>query len=235
MLSRWFGHSTSLCGGEDFGPFPPLAGRSSSRGAPTGNYPIQGSGAKPSVDDLAPSRGAVLRRAATTLRSIETQPSTGGLLHRPLRGTCEAVCARREYLERNQIEIFRRGLRTLSFFFVFFFFFFVSSFMLSARADSFFFFFVSLSAKPKLVQLEAAVCTHGGFFFFSSSSSHTAFLSRLTLTKPKPKPKPKPAGWRSSRHPPSAAVCTHAMCTHGGFFFFLFFSLHKVYFSLGWP
>ena len=33
---------------------------------------------EPPVDDLSTSRGVVLSRAATILRSIETQPLTGG-------------------------------------------------------------------------------------------------------------------------------------------------------------
>lgn len=40
----------------------------------------QSRGAKSSVDDLGAGRGVVLSRAATTLRSIETQPSTGGFV-----------------------------------------------------------------------------------------------------------------------------------------------------------
>ncbi len=35
---------------------------------------------EPPVDDLSTSRGVVLSRAATILRSIETQPLTGGSL-----------------------------------------------------------------------------------------------------------------------------------------------------------
>ena len=40
----------------------------------------QSRGVKSSVDDLGAGRGVVLSRAATTLRSIETQPSTGGFV-----------------------------------------------------------------------------------------------------------------------------------------------------------
>ena len=37
-------------------------------------HPIQGSGVKSFVDDLALDRGVILSRAATTLQSIETKP-----------------------------------------------------------------------------------------------------------------------------------------------------------------
>lgn len=40
----------------------------------------QSRGAKSSADDLGAGRGVVLSRAATTLRSIETQPPTGGFV-----------------------------------------------------------------------------------------------------------------------------------------------------------
>lgn len=41
---------------------------------------------EPPVDDLSTSRGVVLSRAATILRSIETQPLTGGSLGREVYG-----------------------------------------------------------------------------------------------------------------------------------------------------
>jgi hypothetical protein len=48
----------------------------------------QSRGAKSSADDLGAGRGVVLSRAATTLRSIETLPSTGGFVTRlPYAGT----------------------------------------------------------------------------------------------------------------------------------------------------
>jgi hypothetical protein len=40
----------------------------------------QSRGAKSSADDLGAGRGVVFSRAATTLRSIETQPPTGGFV-----------------------------------------------------------------------------------------------------------------------------------------------------------
>jgi hypothetical protein len=43
----------------------------------------KGSCTESSVDDLGTCRGVVLSRAATILRSIETQPSTGRFVHPP--------------------------------------------------------------------------------------------------------------------------------------------------------
>ena len=66
-----------------------FAGRPESRDAPrpassprsrSRNPCAQGGGAKSSADDLGTGRGVVLSRAATTLRSIETRPTTGGFV-----------------------------------------------------------------------------------------------------------------------------------------------------------
>jgi hypothetical protein len=59
---------------------------------------------EPPVDDLSTSRGVVLSRAATILRSIETQPLTGGCLGREVyRGRRNPVMVR-----------YRRGKKRLS-------------------------------------------------------------------------------------------------------------------------
>ena len=57
---------------------------------------------EPPVDDLSTSRGVVLSRAATILRSIETQPLTGGCLGRErYRGTPIAIV---QYRAREKSE-----------------------------------------------------------------------------------------------------------------------------------
>ena len=45
--------------------------------AETGSVPVQCWGAKSLADDLATGQGVVLSRAASTLRSVETQPLIG--------------------------------------------------------------------------------------------------------------------------------------------------------------
>ena len=72
---------------------------------------------QPPVDDLSTSRGVVLSRAATILRSIETQPLTGGCLGRErYRGTPIAIVQyrAREKSEKCTGEEFSFGRRNTS-------------------------------------------------------------------------------------------------------------------------
>src|SRR3954471_21002726 len=53
------------------------AGRNRPAVAETGSHPVERWGAKSLADDLATGQGVVFSRAASTLRSVETQPLIG--------------------------------------------------------------------------------------------------------------------------------------------------------------
>ena len=62
----------------DSAPVSSLAAvRNSAAVAETGPHPVQCWGAKSLADDLATGQGVVFSRAASTLRSVETQPLIG--------------------------------------------------------------------------------------------------------------------------------------------------------------
>jgi hypothetical protein len=67
--------------------------------------------ADPSVDDSSTGRGVVLGRAATKLRSIETQPLTGGSTSRRLVRSSSGLARPKCFKNGGSLEHFQKSLQ----------------------------------------------------------------------------------------------------------------------------